>query len=279
MTSTQMTNGTSEQSNGTLADSALTASAEVSTESWLPEEYRSDPSLTKYKNLNELVKGYKSANEMIGKSVRLPDPNNKEELDRFYNKLGRPEKPEGYKLTEDLKKGASEESIKEFLNRAHQTGMTDKQVEAVLSYNAELEKSKYDKMELERNEAETKLKELWGKDYDYKLSKVGSLLQVYKNKYGADAMDSLVAKAGNNVPFVVMLHDLATMLKGSKEDSHISGIGNTIFSGMSSEEAVNRIKEIRSNTSHPYHDDRHNEHRVAVKEMQDLYAIAYNDKK
>ena len=52
-----------------------------------------------YKSVGDIANAALSAESLIGKSVQLPDANAKpEDLDKFYGRLGRPEKPDGYQF-------------------------------------------------------------------------------------------------------------------------------------------------------------------------------------
>ena len=103
----------------------------------IPEEYRGDPNVTKYKDIGEFFKGHKNLVETVGKKgVIVPgekaDP---KEWEPVYNALGRPEKPEGYKITMPEKLHASikptPESQAEFHKIAHSLGLSNKSADGL----------------------------------------------------------------------------------------------------------------------------------------------------
>ena len=68
----------------------------------IPEELRQDPSLTPIKNVENLARSYVNAQKLIG-ADKIPMPVNPtdEDLDRIYDRLGRPESPDGYEIQAD----------------------------------------------------------------------------------------------------------------------------------------------------------------------------------
>lgn len=134
---------------------------EIDQSSWkesVSEEYRNDPSLRDFKDLNGLAKSFIESQKMIGSSIRLPkEDSTEEEINKFYSKLGRPESPEIYKydqpqdIPEDLKNDYSD------LKRVcHQAGLTNKQFEELAAWNDKdcLEYFNKTKADLEAKEQE-----------------------------------------------------------------------------------------------------------------------------
>ena len=87
-------------------------------------------------SFGKLAKIAVSAESLIGKSVQVPDfaTAKPEELDKFYGKLGRPEKADGYefKLPDGMPEGMpyDGEFAKAFKAEAHKAGLTPKQATA-----------------------------------------------------------------------------------------------------------------------------------------------------
>lgn len=87
------------------------------------------------KDVATLVKNAIHAESLIGKSVQIPDDKAKpEDFDKFYGKLGRPEKPDGYefKLPDGIPEGMpyNGELATAFKAEAHKAGLTAKQAAA-----------------------------------------------------------------------------------------------------------------------------------------------------
>src|ERR1700687_5594063 len=103
-----------------------------------PEELQKDPVVAAFKEPVELAKAYREAKQPISKKgVSVPDSQKStpEEWQKFYNDLGRPEKPEGYKLSEvkDLHPSVkiTPESKSACLSAAHQAVLRPEQVDGL----------------------------------------------------------------------------------------------------------------------------------------------------
>jgi hypothetical protein len=75
----------------------------TSTSSWkdsISEEYRADPNIEKFTEIDALAKSYINATKMIGQDkVAIPNNNSTEDQwNEVYAKLGRPESPDKYSL-------------------------------------------------------------------------------------------------------------------------------------------------------------------------------------
>ena len=111
--------------------------SETSWRTGLPEDIRENPHLTRYGSQEEAARGIIEAQNFIS-TTRPTVPKEDapaEEWDKFFNSLGRPEKPEGYEITkpENLPKDFpySEELDKQWQTWAHKAGLTTKQFKAI----------------------------------------------------------------------------------------------------------------------------------------------------
>lgn len=65
----------------------------------LPEDLRNDPLLDRFKDAAALFKSYKSANALIGADkLAIPKAGDEEGWNAFYDRIGRPENPDGYEV-------------------------------------------------------------------------------------------------------------------------------------------------------------------------------------
>lgn len=90
-----------------------------------------------YKTVADVAKAAHSAESLIGKSVRVPGPDAKEEdWNQFFAKAGRPETPDGYELSrpESLPEDAFEENAKALKEAAHKAGLTTRQAAAMSDF-------------------------------------------------------------------------------------------------------------------------------------------------
>ena len=242
----------------------------------IPENFK-DSAVGKYQNIGELIKGYDNAQKLIGaKGVILPtEKSTPEEVEKFYNTLGRPEKADGYKfspienLHPNIKITPEDEGV--FRTIMHKAGIPQKQADSLRKEYFGLASQMLSKQDEAitsgRKTAETALRQEWGADYDANLQKTQRLIDKFGGKDGRTAFGEL----GNN-PHV--LKTLATIAKQLSEDSFIPG-----SKGQSNQmEAAAKLKSIMDDKKHPYwvqgpgHDDALKE----VMRLQDL--ITPNDR-
>ncbi|NDB42905.1 MAG: hypothetical protein EB035_08000, partial [Actinobacteria bacterium] len=148
----------------------------------ISEEYRKNPNIEKFTELDALAKSYINAVSMIG-TDKIPLPGKSatdEQWNEVYNKLGRPESPDKYTL--ELKTDVApvdENIIKGFAQNAHKLGLNNKQAQGILEfYKSTLEGSAKEmavNMEAAQAEAANTLRSEWGRAYDENLRKAASV--------------------------------------------------------------------------------------------------------
>lgn len=226
----------------------------------IPETYK-ESAVGKYATVGELVKGYDNAQKLIGaKGVILPtDKSTPEEVEKFYNTLGRPEKPEGYKFSpiEKLHKAIqiTPEDDKAFKTLMHKHGIPQKQADALRRDYFSMASQLLDKKDKEsisaREQAETALRGEWGADYDAKLQKTQRLI----DKFGGEEGRADFGELGNNPKALKILAAIADKFS---EDGFVPGNKQ----GSSEvQEASKKLKDIMDDKKHPFwntgvgHDD------------------------
>lgn len=147
----------------------------------LPDEFASTrESLSKFKNVNDLIKAYDSANKLVGrKGVILPEANSSpEEVAAYRKAMGVPESPDGYAketMPDAIPEGIqwSDEIAKSYFEVAHKHNIPPSAMKALIALNL-----KHREFELQaQNESimETKqqgmsfLRHRWGVDFDRNL--------------------------------------------------------------------------------------------------------------
>ena len=148
----------------------------------ISEEFRNDPNISKFTEIDALAKSYINATRMIGQDkVAVPNENSTEDQwNEVYTKLGRPESAEKYKL--DLKSEVApidEAEIKKFAETSHKLGLNNKQAQGILEYYKSMmessdQQSKID-IETSQAQAEQQLRQEWGKAFDDNVEKAKSL--------------------------------------------------------------------------------------------------------
>lgn len=155
----------------------------------LPEELRTDPSFMDFKgdNINDVIgklgKSYLNTKKLVGadKNALLKIPAAEDDKDGWnavYNKLGRPETPEGYGLEDKFKDvpGFSPEAMKEINAVAHANGVSAKALEAIASKYFEQNGAAVTASEEEvakmQDEYVAALQKEWGGAYEQNTNKV-----------------------------------------------------------------------------------------------------------
>ena len=253
-------------------------------ENWrdtLPEDIRDDPSLEPIKDIPNLAKSYINAQRMVGadKVVIPGDDATDEERAQFFQKLGRPENPDGYGITKpsDLPEGMpyDEEYVKEFVAQAHTLGLTTNQAMGLWKWGMERDVNRFQttvqEMEQARQEAETALRKEWGKAYDERMAGIKFLV----DKFGGDEVRKVFDSTGigNNPALAKFLADIANEFS---EDT-LRGMGEPRFGTKSPAEAKKEIQELWADKKFldAYWNPKHPGNKAAKERMQGLYALAY----
>lgn len=272
--------------------------AEVSFIETISEDLRAQGNLKDFNSVDDLAKSYVNLQRMVGNSVRIPPEDaspeaKKEFLDKIkdidgillkddenlFNKLGRPETADQYKFEEIIAKDLADtvpslyEEVDDFKQIAHEIGLTNEQAAKLVEMRMNTLKGSQENMQLAREDAEAKLKEMWGQDFNNRLDAAKQVAKIYSEKYG-DEMQALInSPAGNNPVILNMMAELASMYK---EQGHI-GVQTAQF-GMTPEMARQKIADKRADSGfmQAYTDDMHPGHKQAVAELQKLYSIVHN---
>ena len=151
------------------SDNLINTEPEVS-DTWqtqhLPEDLRDNDTLSKFKDVGALGNSYLELQKMVGSRVKLPaEDATEEDINSFYNQIGRPETPDKYELNIP-ESNYQQEKIKEFLDQAHASGLTNKQAQAAVDFYHSMEVdgqvNSDAAMQQARLDAETSLKKEWG---------------------------------------------------------------------------------------------------------------------
>lgn len=243
---------------------------------WLPETFpadaKTDPIFTKYKDPTEFVKGVRGMAEAVGKkSLTVPtDKSTPEEVQAFWSAVGRPEKADGYKLT-DLKDlhpriQPTPESRAQFLEQAHKVGLTTAQADGLHQWfmgTIHNSLTAQDKAAGDaKQQAETALRTKWGGSYDQNLS----LAQRVMKTFGSE---KAVASIGNDPDVIELFAKIGQKLS---EDT----TGSVGFSSLttSTADAKRQIEAIKADPKHAWFNEKHPKHAEAVAEMRKLYQLA-----
>ena len=189
----------------------------------ISEEYRKDPSIEKFTEIDALAKSYINATKMIGQD-KVVIPNNNSTDDQWnevYSKLGRPESADKYSL--DVKSevvNLDENAIKSFTENAHQLGLNNKQAQGILEFyknNMEgtAQQSKID-TETAQAQAEQQLRQEWGRDFDGKVKQAGALAKANINPEVLDMTLSNGTRLGDHPEIIKGFAKIAGMMQEDK---------------------------------------------------------------
>ena len=243
----------------------VTTTTTTTTSSWkdsISEQYRNDPNIEKFTEIDALAKSYINATKMIGQDkVAVPNENSTDDQwNEVYTKLGRPESADKYKLDINSEVAPIDEgAIKQFAENAHQLGLNNKQAQGILEYYKSMmegsaQQSKID-TETAQAQAEQQLRQEWGKTFEENVKKAGS---VAKANLGVDVLDMQLkdgTRLGDHPDIIKGFAKIANMMS---EDKIVSTESENVDQGKDIEQEISRIMNDRTgpywNKTHPDHD-------------------------
>ena len=264
---TQTTEPVAETTETTTATETVTQPTAQTpiTNSWkdsISEEFRQDPNIAKFTEIDALAKSYINATRMIGQD-KVAVPNNNSTDDQWnevYDKLGRPESADKYKLevqseTAPLDEGA----IKSFSENAHKLGLNNKQAQGILEYYKEsmegsAQQAKID-TETSQAQAEQELRKEWGRSYDDNIKRAAQVAKANMNSEILDLTLSDGRRLGDHPEIIKGFANIANLMS---EDKMIGTGEDNTTSGRDLGEEISKIVNDRDgpywNKSHPDHD-------------------------
>ena len=138
------------------------------------------PTAQKHKTIGEFVKAHGEVQSKLGTALFIPGKDaSDDDKAKFFERLGRPKDAASYKAPEVEGVAISEDRQKAFFDAAHGIGLTQGQVEALMTWEMEGHKSAQAAAENALATAHGKLEESWGEDaianYE-KARRVGDIL-------------------------------------------------------------------------------------------------------
>jgi hypothetical protein len=275
----QATTETVEQ---TPAPAPATAPAEQPTSSWkdsISEEFRKDPSIEKFTEIDALAKSYINATRMIGQDkIVIPTKNSTQETwDEAYEKLGRPESPDKYNLkVESDVVNMDENAIKSFAEQSHKLGLNNKQAEGILDFyknnmEGSAQQSKID-TETAQAQSEQELRSEWGRDFDAKVQQAGAIAKANINPEVLDMTLSNGIRLGDHPEVIKGFAKIAGMMSEDKIVSTESENVNSVT------DIESEISAITNDTNGPYWNKQHPDHDKMVQQVYTLREMLNADK-
>jgi hypothetical protein len=244
------------------------------TSSWkdsISEEFRKDPNIEKFTEIDALAKSYINATRMIGQD-KLVIPNNNSTEDQWnevYSKLGRPESADKYNLNvkSDIV-ALDKNSIKSFAEQSHKLGLNNKQAEGILQFyknnmEGSAQQSKID-TETAQAQSEQMLRQEWGRDFESKVKQAGALAKANINPDVLDMQLKDGTRVGDHPEIIKGFAKIAGMMSEDKILSTESGNATT------SKDIQSEISALTQDRNSPYWVKNHPDHDKAVQQVYTL---------
>ena len=242
----------------------------------LPEDLRMDPSIANQPSVESMGRSYVSAQRMVGlDKIAVPtEHSTDEEWTQVFDKLGRPESPEGYDLQmNNVPEGleANPQLVDWFAGTAHEIGLTPRQAQALADrYNVmagEVEQSPDElaiAAEAKEQEGVRSLQREYGKAFD---SKIGTAKAVL-NQYGGDDLLGMRLEDGtalaSNPSLVRTLVNIGDFMQNKLGEDTLRG-AKTGGNAMTPADAQRELNTVQVQGG-PYWDNMHPGHAAAVAE-------------
>ena len=247
----------------------------VSWKSSISEEFRNDPNIEKFTEIDALAKSYINATRMIGQDkVAVPNKNSTEDQwNEVYSKLGRPESADKYALNIESEVVTMDEgAIKSFAEQSHKLGLNNKQAQGILEfYKNNMESSAKQatvNTETAQAQAETELRAEWGKEFDSNVSKASALAKANMNPEILDLQMQDGTRIGDHPEIIKGFAKIAGMLSEDKLVSTESESVNSI------KDLQSEISAITNDTTGPYWNNKHPDHAKMVQQVYTLREMA-----
>ena len=228
----------------------------------ISQEFREDPNISKFTEIDALAKSYINATRMIGQDkVAVPNQNSTDDQwSEVYDKLGRPESPDQYKL--DVKSEVvplDDGTIKSFAENAHKLGLNNKQAQGILEYyknsmEGSAQQAQIDTETAQAN-AEAELRKEWGRSFDENIKKAGAVAKANMNPEILDMQLKDGTRLGDHPSVIKGFANIANLMS---EDKMIGTGEDNSTSGRDLESEISSLVNDRDgpywNKAHPEHD-------------------------
>ena len=273
---TQTTEPTATPSNVAKSDTPVSPTTETQpvAKTWkeaISEEFRNDPNIEKFTEIDALAKSYINATQMIGKDkVAVPNKNSTEDQwNEVYDKLGRPESADKYSLNAKSEVvPIDENAIKQFAENAHQLGLNNKQAQGILEfYKNNMEgMAQQAKVDTETAQAQStqQLRQEWGREFDTNIKKAGALAKANMNPEILDMQLKDGMRLGDHPEIIKGFAKIAGMMS---EDKIVSTESENVSSNTDVE---TEISDIMNNKDGPYWNKSHPDHDKMVQQVYTL---------
>ncbi|CAB4156991.1 hypothetical protein UFOVP747_11 [uncultured Caudovirales phage] len=245
---------------------------------WLPEEYRADPAFQSFKDVASLAKSFKDTQAFVGADkamlLRLPKDEAAPEWADVWAKLGRPEAADKYELK--APEAHDPALLEGFRQTFHEAGLSQKQVAKIMDaysgvYGAQAEAMNA-KIEADVKATEAALRQEWGAGYEERIHAATAMI---KSVGGEDALKAINDAGMGRNPAILKL-----FAKLAEQTGQAGGMRGGNQGGFQTKTPQQAQSEIAAKQRDPqffaaYTNKDHPAHAETVREMRDLYTLAY----
>ena len=261
-------------------------------DSWatgLAPEHKSLVEAKGWKSPADALTSYAELERTLGANkLAVPDKDaGPEDWDKVYSALGRPEAADKYDLG-DFKPPEglpwNPEVQTAMLGVMHQAGLNSRQAQTLIAGYAETQAKAWQAFNAGQAQAletaQGELRSEWGGKFDEKIELAN---RVAKHAFG-EQLEAARQLQLNDGSFLLdnplIARAFAAIGEAFAEDGALpKGDAGGLFPASTAEGAKAEIARIRAaahgDPKHPYHDQRHPEHRALHRRMQELYAVAH----
>jgi hypothetical protein len=256
------------------AQPTTVAKADTPISSWkdsISEEYRVDPNIEKFTEIDALAKSYINATKMIGQD-KVVIPNNNSTDDQWnevYSKLGRPESADKYAFDINSEVvNLDEDAINSFAEQSHKLGLNNKQAQGILDfYKNNMEGTAQQSVidtETAQAQAEQQLRQEWGRDFDGKVKQAGALAKANINPEVLDMQLQDGTRIGDHPEIIKGFAKIAGMMSEDKILGTESENVDTV------KDIESEISALSNDKNGPYWNRNHPDHDKVVQQVYTL---------
>lgn len=233
-----------------------------------------------WKSPDDVIASYSNMEKFAGKfssrGIVIPDSDSPEEWGKVYDKLGRPEAPNGYEFNH-IDVNTLDEDSKQHLNfvkeLGFEVGLTKSQMEKFVSkYDAkmaEIEVSHSENAQRSIDKQVGELKNEWGEAWDQKIA----LARSAAKKFGIEG--EKLAALETNAGFAPMMKALAEIGESLFEDGFVAGFSGSSNPVRTPKQAMQELKEVQADPDYLDAKKNPNRHKILREKARDLYQMVY----
>jgi hypothetical protein len=261
----------------TVTPSTTQTTQPSSWKNFVSEQYRTNPNIEKFTEIDALAKSYINAVSMIG-TDKIPLPGKTatdEQWNEVYSKLGRPESPDKYTL--ELKTDVApidEGAIKSFAQHVHKLGLNNKQAQGILEfYKNNLESSVKNmnvNMEAAQEQSANELRSEWGRAYDANLQKAAAVAKTYLEPELLDTQLRDGTRLGDNAKVIKAFANIANLLS---EDKIVGSENDNV---MQAKDIEGEIRQLTTDRQGAYWNKMHPDHGKVVNQVLALRELLHS---